>query len=229
MHVRFTPDSGHRALMRTRPSATATAPRSSSGARRRGSHAAVAKARRRRHHCPRRVATCNAIVLAGGRLPAITQSIDLMSVIGGKADMAIALQNVRFLTQSGHRRSYNLNSPRRSASAYESRYRRRRTTARLPSHFLMREWSFAIFARNLSLQALRQKRSAQCWWQTRPNLPPQVVQRFSNLVMSFYLRFGSCSRHACQPRDWDSGKFRGRLSTTSAPCASSNPAPLSCR
>jgi hypothetical protein len=73
----------------------------------------------------------------------------------------------------------------------------------------MREWSFAIFARKLSLQALLQKRSAQCWWQTRPNLPPQVVQRFSNLVMSFYLRFGSCSRHAGQARDWDSDEFRG--------------------
>jgi hypothetical protein len=47
----------------------------------------------------------------------------------------------------------------------------------------MRLWSFAVFARKSSLQALRQKRRAQWRWQTRPNFPPQFAQRFSNLVM----------------------------------------------
>jgi len=33
-----------------------------------------------------------------------------------------------------------------------------------PNHFLMRAWSFAVFARKSSLQALRQKRRPQWWW-----------------------------------------------------------------
>src|SRR6266446_9279893 len=54
-----------------------------------------------------------------------------------------------------------------------------------PNHFLTRAWSFAVFARKLSLQALWQKRRPQWWWLTRPNFPPQFAQRlFSNLVMT---------------------------------------------
>ena len=51
-----------------------------------------------------------------------------------------------------------------------------------PSHFRMRAWSFAVLARNSSLQPFRQKRMPQCWWHRRPNFPPQYAQRFSNLV-----------------------------------------------
>jgi len=54
--------------------------------------------------------------------------------------------------------------------------------AKKPNHFLMQAWSFAVLARKLSLQALRQKRRPQWWWQTRPNFLPQFAQRFSNLV-----------------------------------------------
>ena len=32
-----------------------------------------------------------------------------------------------------------------------------------PSHLLIDAWSFAVFARKPSLQALRQKRRRQCW------------------------------------------------------------------
>src|SRR6266446_10777829 len=54
-----------------------------------------------------------------------------------------------------------------------------------PNHFLTRAWSFAVFARKLSLQALWQKRRPQWRWLTRPNFPPQFAQRlFSNLVMT---------------------------------------------
>jgi hypothetical protein len=52
-----------------------------------------------------------------------------------------------------------------------------------PNHLLMHAWSFAVLARKLSLQALRQKRRPRWWWETRPNFPPQLAQRFSNLVM----------------------------------------------
>jgi len=52
-----------------------------------------------------------------------------------------------------------------------------------PNHFLMRAWPFAVFARKSFLQAFRQKRRPQWLWWTRPNFPPQFVQRFSNLVM----------------------------------------------
>jgi hypothetical protein len=55
--------------------------------------------------------------------------------------------------------------------------------AKKPNHFLMQAWSFAVFARKLSLQALRQKRRPQWWWQTRPDFLPQFAQRFSNLVI----------------------------------------------
>src|SRR6266851_5349933 len=55
--------------------------------------------------------------------------------------------------------------------------------ANKPNHFLMRAWSFAVLARKSSLQALRQKRRPQWWWQTRPSLPPQFGQRLSGLAM----------------------------------------------
>jgi hypothetical protein len=59
-----------------------------------------------------------------------------------------------------------------------------------PNHFLMRAWSFAVFARKPSLQAFRQNRRPQWLWQTRPNFPPQFAQRFSNLVMKLSAHFG---------------------------------------
>jgi hypothetical protein len=78
-----------------------------------------------------------------------------------------------------------------------------------PNHLLMHAWSFAVFARKLFLQALRQKRRPQWWWQTRPNFPPQFAQRFSNLVMrlSSSLEVGRAVRwrsnkQAALPRDF---------------------------
>jgi hypothetical protein len=56
--------------------------------------------------------------------------------------------------------------------------------ANKPNHLLMRAWSLAVLARKLALQALRQKRSPQWVWLTRPNFPPQFAQRLFNLVMS---------------------------------------------
>src|SRR5260221_7704206 len=64
----------------------------------------------------------------------------------------------------------------------------------------MHAWSFAVFARKLSLQALRQKRRRRWWWQTRPSFPPQFAQRFSNLVNEAVLRFGGWSRDAVRRR-----------------------------
>jgi hypothetical protein len=37
--------------------------------------------------------------------------------------------------------------------------------------------------KNDVLQALQQKRRPQWYWETRPNFPAQLAQRFSNLVM----------------------------------------------
>jgi hypothetical protein len=62
-----------------------------------------------------------------------------------------------------------------------------------PNHFLIRSWPFAVFARKSALQAFRQKRRPQWLWQTRPNFPPQVAQRFSNLVMKLSADFDFCT------------------------------------
>jgi hypothetical protein len=43
------------------------------------------------------------------------------------------------------------------------------------------------------LQALRQKRKPQWWWETRPNFPPQFEQRFCNLVMTLSSGFAGVS------------------------------------
>jgi hypothetical protein len=89
-----------------------------------------------------------------------------------------------------------------------------------PNHLLMHAWSFAVLARKLSLQALRQKRRPRWWWETRPNFPPQLAQRFSNLVM----RLSSVGRLAtpcCQARarTWRRIRSHRLTSTPPALCA----------
>jgi hypothetical protein len=89
-----------------------------------------------------------------------------------------------------------------------------------PNHLRMHAWSFAVLARKLSLQVLRQKRRPRWWWETRPNFPPQLAQRFSNLVM----RLSSVGRLAtpcCQARarTWRRIRSHRLTSTPPALCA----------
>jgi hypothetical protein len=79
------------------------------------------------------------------------------------------------------------------------------------------------------LQALRQKRKPQWWWETRPNFPPQFEQRFCNLVMTLSSGFAGVST----PANFVASGYFNSISAVRLPatqrCAGGQVSTLHCR